>query len=507
MIIIAGVFIALDSKKNKMSEDTMNQYMGYLKDMIFMSTFDSLKKGNMKLFEEMLHEIGAYEQVNEFSLISSSDGKVHYSSDKTKVGKKENIAQLSKKKLTVMHNDEETIYYYPVQTTKYCLRCHRDWQEGVINSYYKANLNSSAIASIRSMSLFNDILLGVAAIIATIMVIFVMQRLIFSRLDKANEVLEDLCSGEGDLTINLPITRKDEIGTLRMKINLFINHLREMMQQLKERISEVDEEISSIQSSITGINQSVQDNVSHIMSISSSSEQVSTTLNDNINHLVELNSNVISKKENISESLRNVMTITGMINQMTDSVDKLSETVYNLETRSNDINNITNLITEIADQTNLLALNAAIEAARAGEAGRGFAVVADEIRKLAERTTSATNDIKSIVSDNSQIITGIVSEIDNNKAHAENMNQGITDLQSFTREVDDTMTDISHNISTLNEQLTESISALELTLGSIENVNSNMTETGEISKGIAETSRMLEDKSHNMKAIADKFKT
>lgn len=69
MIVIAVFFIVLDMKKNRLVETSLNQYMYYLKDMIFMSTFDSLKKGNMNVFQEHLNEIGHYEQVNEFSLL------------------------------------------------------------------------------------------------------------------------------------------------------------------------------------------------------------------------------------------------------------------------------------------------------------------------------------------------------------------------------------------------------------------------------------------------------
>jgi methyl-accepting chemotaxis protein len=96
-----------------------------------------------------------------------------------------------------------------------------------------------------------------------------------------------------------------------------------------------------------------------------------------------------------------------------EAVVKLENNIGYLKNKSESVGNIIHTIKSISKQTNLLALNAAIEASRAGEAGKGFAVVADEIRKLAEQTVRATNDIGNIISEIQEEINGVKINMDN----------------------------------------------------------------------------------------------
>ena len=172
ILLLMVISILTDALQSRQVKKSFTTYMNNLRDMVFMSTYDSLKKGNMRVFKNHLEEIGTFNDVEEFSLIDTK-GFVRYSSDPLLVKQADpRVIDLTAQQ-ELSANGFST-YYFPVETTSYCSRCHFDWEIGSINSYYRLTLSRQALDAVQKSTLYYHAftVIGGAVLIAFIYLLF-----------------------------------------------------------------------------------------------------------------------------------------------------------------------------------------------------------------------------------------------------------------------------------------------------------------------------------------------
>jgi methyl-accepting chemotaxis protein len=323
---------------------------------------------------------------------------------------------------------------------------------------------------------------GVIALLLSAFVTVVITRSITVPIQKNISVAQTLA--EGNLSLHIEVDREDEFGNEMSAFKTMIEKWKELISEVKTSAASVASASHQLSATSEQLARGGVDQVEKTIQVSTASEEMSQASLDiarNTNDIADSSKAMVTTADNGKSIVHKSV---DEVKEIAKTVHKSSEFVKELGSQSEKIGEIVNVINEIADQTNLLALNAAIEAARAGEAGRGFAVVADEVKKLAERTGKATQEI-------ANMIGAIRSGVDNAVNAMDEASQKVRTGVELSNEAGTALNEIVSSASNLQSMVQQIAAA-------IEEMNST---TDEIARDIEQVAAVTKESSNSAEQV------
>ncbi|MEZ8142572.1 methyl-accepting chemotaxis protein [Enterovibrio sp. FF113] len=285
----------------------------------------------------------------------------------------------------------------------------------------------------------------IGALILAVLGGVLLSNMLLKPVKEMGDALENIASGDGDLTQRLTVRSTDEIGQLGESFNRFVAKIQASIKEVVDASNHVREHTEQIEiairSSVTETENQHRESdmiAAAVQEMSASSMQISQNASDAADATGTATQEIGAAQSSVAGTVAAMSSLRSRIEQSQTMITSLNHDV-------DSIASIVDVIRGIAEQTNLLALNAAIEAARAGEQGRGFAVVADEVRNLANKTQQSTEEIRNMIE---RLETGTRNAVSSMNESSEASNDTVSHIQQTSEYLDA----VSSMIITINDQ-------------------------------------------------------
>ena len=371
-----------------------------------------------------------------------------------------------------------------------------------------------------------------ASLVLSISIGLLMTRLITKPIKDIQALFAE--TEQGDFTVKGTYQSKDELGLLTASFNKMVAGVRSIIETVGEtshQVASSSQELSASADESTKASEYISTTIQELAV--GSDQQVESVENSRtvIKGMTEFAGRISSSAEKAAatadqtakmslEGTKAIDKVSAQMQSINETVVSLSEAFKHLTERSNEIGNITEVITSIAEQTNLLALNAAIEAARAGEQGKGFAVVADEVRKLAEQSAQSAEQITRLITiiqnDTKQTMNSVISATGEVKEGLVVVHETGGAFQKIENSITEVVTQIN-DVTNLVKNLTAGTSEIETAIsgvkevaetaaGSTQTVSAATQEQLASMEEIAAASQILAQNAEELQHLIQKFK-
>ncbi len=325
---------------------------------------------------------------------------------------------------------------------------HEKEKLGLIEIYYSYNAINKIITK---FSTTQTIIFFIIILINVVILYFSIKFVIIRPIKNMNLAMKELSEGETVITQYLVKNRKDEIGQLNESMQKMADNLREIVSKLQGASISVASGSQELSSSAQALSQGAAGQATSAEKISSSMKEMSVNIQQNTDN-AQQTENLSAKASSKAQESGNA------VNEATTAMKEITGKI--------------NIIQEIARQTNLLALNAAIEAARAGEHGKGFAVVASEVRKLAERSQNAAEEITNLTKNSLKVSENAVEMLNTLVPDIGKTAELISEITSASVEQNQGAANINNAISELDDIIQQNAGSSEEMASTAEELSS-----------------------------------